>query len=661
MGDFSTTNNPNGDWSYGRKWSAATDNFDIFTVPSWWFGNTGHGAPNVQPNSMWAKDNSNGLPCVRWTCPEAGNFSLTTTFTGGDSRGVDVIVYVTKNSIILFTDIIQANNAKVSYYFNDLSFAKSDHLDFLIKWNGGVDSEYSWTNVKAVITTTPQVTIPTLTTTSASSITTTTTSGGGNVTSDGGATITVRGVCWSTSSSPTTANNKTSNGTGTGAFSSSLTGLNPSTTYYIRAYATNSVGTSYGNEVSFTTAAPATLPVLTTTSASTITSTTASSGGNVSSDGGATITARGVCWSTNASANPTISDNKTTDGTGTGIFTSSLTGLNPSTTYYVRAYATNSVGTSYGNEISFTTTSPATVPVLTTTSVASITSTTAGSGGNITSDGGATVTVRGVCWSTTANPTTANNTTSDGSGTGTFTSSITGLAEGTTYYVRAYATNSAGTGYGTEVSFKTTSPTVADIDGNVYHTVTIGTQTWMVENLKTTSYRDGTPIPCITDGSNWSAGTAWSTLTTGAYCDYNNTPSNSSTYGKLYNWYAATDVRNIAPTGWHVPTDAEWTTLTDYLGGLDVAGGKLKETGTLHWSDPNTGATNETGFTALPGGNCLSNGVFSSVGNSGNWWSTIENGASNAWFRFQSNIHSNIVRLNYAKTYGFSVRCIKDN
>ncbi len=196
---------------------------------------------------------------------------------------------------------------------------------------------------------------------------------------------------------------------------------------------------------------PTSIPAVSTSPVSYISNSAATCGGNISSDGGATVTARGACWS--ISANPTIADSKTTDATGTGIFTSLLTGLIPGTTYYVRAYATNSAGTAYGNEISFITS--VSLPILTTASPSSITSTTATSGGNVTNDGGASVTARGVCWSTSLNPTIADNKTTDGTGTGIFTSSITGLTLGNTYYVRAYATNSAGTVYGNEISFTT--------------------------------------------------------------------------------------------------------------------------------------------------------------------------------------------------------------
>ena len=304
--------------------------------------------------------------------------------------------------------------------------------------------------------------LPMVTTTVVTSITDTTATSGGNVTSDGGATVTTRGVCWSTSTNPVLAtNNYTTDGTGTGAFASSITGLIASTTYYVRAYATNSVGTAYGNQVFFTTAtSTATFAVLTTTAITSITDTTATSGGNITSDGGATVTTRGVCWST--STNPVATGNHTTDGTGIGTFTSSITGLTANTLYYVRAYATNSVGTAYGNEVFFTTASAtASFAVLTTTAVSSIATTTAASGGNVTSDGGASVIARGVCWNTSTNPVATANHTTDGTGTGTFTSSITGLTASTTYYVRAYATNSVGTAYGNEVFFTTASATLA--------------------------------------------------------------------------------------------------------------------------------------------------------------------------------------------------------
>ena len=306
---------------------------------------------------------------------------------------------------------------------------------------------------------------PTVSTTAVTLITTSSAQSGGNTTSDGGATIASRGVCWSTSANPTTANAKTTNGAGTGSFTSSITGLSPGTTYHVRAYATNSAGTNYGSDVPFTTAAVT--PTITTTAVTSATSNSASSGGNITADGGASVTARGVCWST--SINPTIGDNKTSDATGTGSFSSSITGLSPGTTYHVRAYATNGAGTNYGSDVQFTTSAVATT--ITTTAVTTVTSNSASSGGNITADGGASVTARGVCWSTSINPTIGDSKTSDSTGTGSFSSSITGLSPGTTYHVRAYATNSAGTNYGSDVQF-TTSAVAPTITTTAVTTVT---------------------------------------------------------------------------------------------------------------------------------------------------------------------------------------------
>lgn len=300
--------------------------------------------------------------------------------------------------------------------------------------------------------------------------------------------------------------------------------------------------------------------------------------------------------------------------------------------------------------------SNANAPVISTSAVSNIAQNTAKCGGNVTSDGGYAITERGVCWGTNSTPTISNSKTTDGTGTGSFTSNLTGLAANTTYYVRAYATNSEGTGYGSAVSFTTQQAiTVTDIDGNTYHAVTIGSQIWMVENLKVTKYRDGTPIPNVSDDASWTA------LTTGAYCNLTSPYGNSTTYGKLYNWYAVSDAHNICPVGWHVPSDAEWTQLTDYLGGETVAGGKLKETGTTHWESPNTGATNVTGFSALPGGQRAVAGGFYFVKTYGYWWTTSDPGLPyHAYYRSMALDNASVYRNYDTKKMGFYVRCVKD-
>jgi hypothetical protein len=206
---------------------------------------------------------------------------------------------------------------------------------------------------------------------------------------------------------------------------------------------------------------PIPLPTVSTDAISNIGQTGASGGGQVSGGTGGTISARGVCWSITAS--PTIANSKTVDGTGTGTFLSSLTGLTSETPYYVRAYATNESGTVYGNQVQFQTTGAFVAPTVTTTNISAITNSSASSGGNVTSDGGSAVTARGVCWSTSTNPTIANSKTENGTGTGSFTSSLTSLSLSTTYYVRAYATNAAGTSYGGQVSFQTTGLAVGDL------------------------------------------------------------------------------------------------------------------------------------------------------------------------------------------------------
>lgn len=342
--------------------------------------------------------------------------------------------------------IIQIKGAGFSYSEKVISQSIGEIKPEIV-FNGSVDSQTTTNPFKV----SPMVSTTLVTTNVFNTSFTTATSGGTFVNGSSGY-ILYKGVCWSTSSAPTTANSKTTEGGGALNFTSYLTGLSPLTTYYLRAYSFSNYGiTDYGNEVVFTTLAPG-LAHLTTSDISSITSSTATSGGYIVSDQGAPITARGVCWSTNA--NPTVADSKTTDGIGTGGFNSYITGLTLGATYYVRAYATNLAGTSYGSQKSFIAVSP-TLPILTTSPITSITSTTAISGGNISSDGGASVTVRGVCWSTTTNPTIANSKTLAGTGTGSFESSIGELTLGNTYYVRAYATNSVGTAYGPQVSFKT--------------------------------------------------------------------------------------------------------------------------------------------------------------------------------------------------------------
>lgn len=315
------------------------------------------------------------------------------------------------------------------------------------------------------------------------------------------------------------------------------------------------------------------------------------------------------------------------------------------------------------------------LPVITTNAITSISTTSAVSGGNITSDGGAAVTVRGICWDITSGPTIALATkTIDGSGIGNFTSTLTGLTIGTTYYVRAYATNGVGTAYGNEVTYIAVFPNcgTVNIDYNSFNgeaTVTIGSQCWSQKNFSIPYYRDNTPLQQVNNPADLA------NLTVGAWCYYEGNGNNQyePEYGRLYNWYAVAGIydaaslanpslrKQLAPLGWHVATYNEWTTLTTFLGGANVAGGKLKEAGTIHWLSPNTG-TNSSGFTARGGGlggNTLY-GTWNLPTYNGFWWTSTEINTTNARGIFMVNSDDKVYFSIDNKSAAYYVRIIKD-
>jgi uncharacterized protein (TIGR02145 family) len=322
------------------------------------------------------------------------------------------------------------------------------------------------------------------------------------------------------------------------------------------------------------------------------------------------------------------------------------------------------------DSITYTIPNPGNLATLTTLPIGNSTSTTAISGGNITNTGGTPVTQRGVVWSTTPNPTTANNSTIDGSGSGSFTSNLFGLTSSTTYYVRAYATNSAGTAYGNQLSFTTsvgiiTNPgTGVTFDGYTYSSIVLGNgQEWMAENLRTTVYANGDPIPNITDSSQWS------NLTSGAWVHYNNDIQNEYPHGKLYNWYAVADPRNACPTGWHVPSDAEWSSFINYLdpnadGGNNannIAGNKMKSTGAQYWQSPNSNATNESGFSGLPSGVRLAPNLdYNAMGIGTVYLSSTEYNTNENWNISLLSGFDSGTRAVRLKTGGASIRCLKN-
>ncbi len=662
---------------------------------------------------------------------------------------------------------------------------------------------------------------------------------GGTITSDGGSAITAKGICYNTAPNPTLANLKLAAGSGTNSFSANITGLVANTTYYIRAYATNTAGTAYGNEVVFTTLPEATVPVITTTAISSIAAITATSGGTIINNGGAAVTARGVCWST--SSNPTIAGSKTVNGSGNGGFSSNLTGLTPNTLYYVRAYATNSAGTGYGNELSFTTlcSSYVTASVSITVSanpvcqganvtfnatptnggtaptyqwkvngnnVAGATSTsysyTPAQGdvvtcvmtsnmscvnGNPATSNAITMTVnpqvsanvtiaasanpvcegtavtftatpvnggtnpayqwkvngnnvQGATTSTyqfppvnndavsctmnsnaacvTGNPATSNtlsmSVTSAQPVSVVITASENPVNAGTNVTFTAMTTNGGtnpsfqwkvnGVASGTNSSTFTYTPANEDsilcivtsnanctsgspatsniivmvvnsnigmpcpgiptvtYGGQTYNTVKIGEQCWLKENLNI-----GSMISGIDNQTN--------NEVVEKYC-YDNLESNCSTYGGLYQWNESLNynpiegTQGICPSGWHVPSDQDWCDLEIFLDstsycfalgwhGTDV-GGKLKSTGLNHWWAPNTGATNYSGFQALPGGISVTSGVFGSLGGYANFWTSTDVSSTQSIYRYLGYYHAQIIKDLYNKNYGQSIRCIKD-
>jgi len=631
--------------------------------------------------------------------------------------------------------------------------------------------------------------LPVVITSAVDSITTKKAVSGGTITSDGGSPITTKGVCWGTTTNPTTSDTKTQNGNGTGTFYSLIANLTPNTTYHVRAYATNGVGTSYGENKLFKTR-PAVLPTLNTLNIDSIMEYSAMSGGSIISDGGDSITEKGICWSTmenptynldtkvpnfensrnykcpvlalqpgtkyfvrafarnsagiaygnqinfttkatlpficfnpidaesidaysakiganifsdggspilekgicwsSTNVKPTIADSKTSEGTGISTFTSILSNLTPNTKYYVRSYARNKVGIRYAttcndyNLIWDFTTLPIRTPELSTFQIKNIQETSANTNCIIYSDGRSKITSKGVCYSTTStSPTINDNIIKDLSTIGTININITNLKNNTIYYVRPFATNNAGTGYREVQSFKTKSSfsgTVTDIDGNTYRTILIGNQIWMAANLKVTKFNDGTPIN-KTLFDFYQKEKKDPTNLEGTYSNYGNNVEIGNIYGKLYDCYVVKSSKNVCPTNWHIPTKNEWEELINYkyLGGIYSivpSNSPLKEPGTNHWNEPNSDATNQSGFTAYAAGKISRSNTlhdfntifFNEIGISTTWW-TSSSSTSSAKNTFSVNI-SNYSSSSYINQGAlstndngwaqYSIRCIKD-
>lgn len=457
-------------------------------------------------------------------------------------------------------------------------------------------------------------------------------------------------------------------GYGNDSFDYNLSQLSPNTTYYFQAYIKTDNSLFLGEVKSFSTKEIG-MALVETYSPESILPSMARFKGEVKYEGGSPVTISGFIWGTFPEIDYLTSEDIPV-ASGTGLLEYDLNTLEPGKSYFYRAYAINSMGISYGEPINFVT--PQTIPVLTTKPVQNINLYSAVSGGDIESNGGAQITQKGIVWSTQPNPTVSLTTkTTHGSGSDNFDATINQLTPNTIYYVRAYATNSVGTAYGNELTFTTLPiPTsVSDADGNVYTVLVLGNQIWMQENLKTTKYCNGDPIPMYMSNVQWQA------LTTGGWSYYDNNSVNES-LGKLYNFYAASDDRNPCPCGWHVPTDAEWTQLENYLIasgmnfdnttqgnkiGKSMASKNLWETSTVFGAVGfNSSSNNNSQFNGLPAGRRFNTGEFVNLGSTASWWTATQQNSTLAWYRWLSKDGLDSKKSSSNKTFGYTIRCVMD-
>ena len=660
-------------------------------------------------------------------------------------------------------------------------------LDDIGIWNRALTPQEITNLYNSQLPTQTSLCLPTITTSAPSSVGVDTVVIGGDISNDGGSSIVLRGICYSTSPNPNMGNQRTEDGSGTGSFNTVLRGLNPSTTYYARSYAKNSNGVVvYGNEVSFTTSAS--LPGVRCPGSPTVTdidgniynivqigtqcwtqsnlkvskyrngdsiptglsnsqwSSTSSgayaiynndpfndglygklynhyavadsrglcpTGWHLPSDGEWNVLVKyldpnadttchncfqniaggmmkntgtqlslGGWFSPNVGATNQSGFTGLPGGGGGGNSYGGLGGLAIwwSTTYaWGNFYRCRTIFNDYAG-VNRTIGVPTdgfsvrclknTLPQVNTTSVTNVTPSSALVTGEVISEGGDQNTTRGFCYSTASNPTLSNDTTMNGTGTGVYSNTLQNLTPSTTYYVRAYATNSVGTSYGSELSFTTQLPapqpcpgipTVTDIDGNIYNTVQIGNQCWTQSNLKVSKYRNGDSITYVTDNLLWSQNVGF-----GSCCHYDNhLYFDTIGVGRLYNGYAVLDIRGLCPTGWHIPVDADWTTLENAVGGSSVAGIALKSSSTnigLGGWPPNPLVinSNTSGFTALSAGFRDVFGGFVDFGRGGGWWSASRIDSLSLWSRRPDCCSNNWLRMPGNQIGGFSVRCLKN-
>jgi uncharacterized protein (TIGR02145 family) len=378
----------------------------------------------------------------------------------------------------------------------------------------------------------------------------------------------------------------------------------------------------------------------------------------------------GFYWSS-TSKNPTSTDNiidnvhMVSDVIYGHGFTDTLKRLTPSTTYFVKAFAKNNLYTTLSSPQSFTTLSA--IPTVFTSPVIEYTKSNALVGGNVTYEGSSHLTDCGIYWGLSEDLITTGKKLPIGQSMGLFSYNLANLIPNTTYYIKAYASNNDEAGYGLTYKFNSGQssdiPTIKDIDGNIYHYIKIGEQYWTVENMKTTKYNDGTDIPKVNL-------IYWYRSAVPAYCFYRDDSTNNRIYGALYNFYVV-ESGMLCPTGWHVPSDSEWSILTSNLGGENSAAIKLKEVGSSHWGELNSRSTNESFFTALPGGYRYTydygysggkGGTEDGIKNTGIWWTSTKVDDGSGWIRSMHSSDDIVTRTGSAnyKGWGLSVRCVKD-
>ena len=474
--------------------------------------------------------------------------------------------------------------------------------------------------------------------------------GGGQIISQGTGNVVVKGVCWSTGAIPTVSDNKTRDGEGAGTFTSTLTILNGATTYYVRAYAKNSAGIGYGNIISFTTLGSK--PMTSVLEATNITINAATLNGKVNPNDLPTLI-KFEYGTTTQYGKKVNGIPVSVSGNMDYIVGADIARLFPATLYHFRTQAENSLGIVYSEDRSFTTFGEA--PTVLSLPPTSIMSKSVRLEANVNAN--SILTAVTFEYGTTTNygmQVSASEVDVYDDLAHKFTLDIKGLEPNTTYHYRVKAVNYVGSTNGNDISF-TTNPVITDIEGNIYGIVTIGSQIWMQENLRTTSYNDNTPIPLV-------IGSAWDTLATPGFCyRYDVQIPYAEIYGAYYNWYAVNTAK-ICPVGWHIPNDEEWNVLFDYLGGSAYAARKMMVVSDVFWNPVyylSHSPTNESGFSAIPGGGrFVKNDPFQQSGDA--FWysssylsSTLGSAISISYFPS--------INIYYApKSWGLNIRCVKD-